>query len=237
MEFSNSVNKQGLVEDIDFLCGTNSSSYPLNDKVRNINQAYQDVVRLIWECCDTWQYDDSNATDIPKVLTTLASGTQEYAVPSTAQKIRRIEVKDVNGNWIKLQPIDYKELGVALPEFLKTDGLPIYYDLVGNYINLYPTPSSTYITEASGMAVYIDRNVSLFTSASTTGVPGFTPQFHRLISLQVALDFEKDPGQRNLFLVEKNQLTEGLKRFYNSREVETRTGIRPSNKRNRRTYE
>jgi len=237
MEFSNSTNKLGLCEDVDFLCGTTTASYPLNDKVRNLNQAYYDVNRLIWECCDNWQYDDSNKTDLPKVMTTLASGTATYTIPSTAQRIHRIEVKDVNSNWLKLKPIDYKDIGISEQEYYKDSGLPVYYDLIGNLIRLYPAPSSVYVIESSGMAVYVDRNVGLFTSASTTASPGFAPQFHRLLSLQASLDFEKDPGQRNLLLAEKQQLTDGLKRFYSTRSVEYKTEIMPAHKRHRRQYE
>ncbi len=239
MNFSNTATSQGICEDVDFLCGTTNTSYPLVDKVRNINQAYHDVTRLIWECSDTWQYDDINKGDIPKVLTTLTGGTKQYAIPSTAQKIQRVEIKDQNGNWVKLSQIDYKDIGIALPEYMETDGLPSSYDLIGNYINLYPTPAATSVTEASGMAVYVDRDVTLFTTASVTaGVsPGFAPQFHRILSLQAALDFEKDPGQKNLFLTEKQNLIEGLKRFYSTRSIEARTEIMPSGKRRRHQYE
>jgi len=237
MEFSNTANSQGLIQDVDFLCRTNSSSYPTVDKVRNINQAYQDITRLIWECSDTWQYDDSNATDIPKVLTTLTGGTKQYAIPTTAQKIQRVEIKDNAGNWTKLEQIDYKDLSVALPEYLETAGLPQYYDLIGNYINLYPTPATTYVTESSGMAVYVDRNVTLFTSASTTASPGFSAPFHRILSLQASIDFENDPNQRGLFMAEKSNLVDGLKKFYNTRSIETRTEIRPSGKKYSRQYE
>jgi len=237
MEFCNPVNGQGLVEDTLFLCGTTTASYPLTDITRNINQAYHNVTREIWDCSDTWQYDDSNNTDIPKVLTTLTGGTHQYAVPTTAQKIERIEIKDINGNWTKLEQINYNDIGVAIPEYFETDGLPVYYDLIGNYINLYPGPAAAYVTTASGMAVYVDRNVTLFTTASTTAVPGFSPQFHRLLSLGAALDFEKDTNHRNLLLMEKTQLTKGLENFYSSRSVEGRTEISPSNKKYHRQYE
>lgn len=237
MEFSNSVNKQGLCEDIDFLCGTTTASYPIPAKVRNINQAYYDVNRLIWESCDTWQYDDSNKTDLPITKTTLVDSQQDYSIPSTAQKVHRVEVKDSAGNWVKLTPIDYEQIGIALPEYFETPGLPSHYDLNGNSIYLYPSPSSAYCTLASGMALYVDRDVTLFTSASTTAAPGFAPQFHRLLSLQAALDFEPDSQQRQLFMAEKSNLVEGLKKFYGSREVEKRTSIRPSGKRHHRIYE
>jgi hypothetical protein len=115
--------------------------------------------------------------------------------------------------------------------------MPIYYDLIGNYINLYPTPATTYVTESSGMAVYVDRDVTLFTSASTTACPGFASQFHRILSLGAALDFEQDVNKRNLFIAEKQQLSEGLKRFYSTRSIEGRTEIKPSGKKYKRQYE
>jgi hypothetical protein len=239
MEFYNATNTAlGLCQDVDFLCGSTTASYPLADKVRNINQAYLDVNRLIWESCDSWQYDDANNTDVPRVITSLTSGTGEYSIPSTAQKIRRIEVKDVNGKWIKLQPIDYQDINyTALPEYLSANGLPIYYDLIGDIISLYPTPSDTYTSTTSAMAVYIDRDVTLFTTASTTSVPGFATPFHRILSLQGAIDFEKDENQKRNFMVQKSDLVAGLKKFYNSREVEKRTTIKPHIKRAHRAYE
>lgn len=237
MEFSNTANSQGLIEDVDFLCGSNSSSYPTVHKTRNINQAYQDVTRLIWEVSDDWQYDDSNATDIPLAYGTLVHSQQNYEFPTDAQKVRRIEIKDVNGEWVKLSPMDYRDVDVALPEFQSDAGLPMFYDMIGRSIFLYPTPSSAYCTLASGMAVYVDRNVTLFTTASTTASPGFAPQFHRILSLQAALDFEKDVNQRQLWLAEKVNLIEGLKKFYGSREVERRSEIRPANKKHFRQYE
>ena len=237
MEFSNSVNKQGLVDDVNFLCGTNTTTYPLADMVRNVNQHYHDVTRLIWESSDSWQYDDSNKTDLPRILTTLVNGQQDYSVPSTAQRIHRIEVKDAAGNWVRLTQLDYKDVGVALPEYMETNGLPVQYDLNGNSIYLYPSPATSYVTMASGMAVYVDRDVTLFTTASTTATPGFASQFHRILSLGAALDFEKDPGQRNLFLAEKQNLTDGLKKFYGSRSVERRSEIRPAGKKHQKQYE
>jgi hypothetical protein len=237
MEFHNFVNKQGLVDDVLFLCQTTTAAYPVTHITRNINQAYHDVTRLIWESSDTWQYDDTNKGDIPKILTTLTSGTSFYAIPTTAQKIQRVEIKDSVGNWVKLKQVDYSDIGIAMPEYYENSGLPVVYDLVGNYINLYPPPGTNEVTLTSGMATYVDRDVTEFTTASTTTVPGFAPQFHRLLSLQAALDFIQDPSQRSLFLGEKQQLSEGLKRFYNSRSVEGRTEIKPAGKRHKRQYE
>ncbi len=236
MEYSNTANSQGIIQDVDFLCGTNSSSYPVADKTRNINHAYHDINRLIWECCDYWQYDDANATAFPISTTTLVHGQQDYSIPSTAQRIRRIEVENLAGDWVKLNPLIEEDIGVALTEYLETAGLPAYYDMVDNSIFLYPKPSSAYCTLTSGLKVYYDRDIIEFTTASTTTIPGFATPFHRLLSLQAAIDFEEDAGRRNLFLIEKQNLVEGLKRFYGKRELEEDTRIRPSGQRRWKQY-
>jgi len=237
MQFSNSTNKSGLIEDVDFLCGTDSTSYPLADKTRNLNQEYHNTTRLIWENTDTWQYDDSNKTDLPIAINTLGQNQQDYSLPSTARKINRVEVLDVNGNYVKLKQIDYKDIGVAMTEYMDIAGMPVVYDLVANSLFLYPAPSSAQCTLTSGLKVYFDRDITEFTTASTTASPGFATQFHRIISLQAAIDFIDDKDKITRLMVEKSTLIDGLKKFYGSRNVERRTEIRPANKKHFRQYE
>ena len=236
MQFSDVTNNQGILQDIDFLAGTTSASYPTKDKTRNINIAYHDVTRLIWECADDWNYDDANATDLPKVLRTLGQASASYQIPTTAQKIERIEIQDANNNWIKLEPIDYSDINVALDEYRGTASQPTHYDLVGNYITLYPAPSSAYVTLSSGMALRVARNVTEFATTATTEVPGFATQFHRLLSIGASLDFEKDASSRNLLLQMQDRLQKGLRKMYSSREVEKRVELKPRSKSRWRQY-
>ena len=240
MLFSNFTNKTGLVEDVDFLCGTTSASYPLVQKVRNINNAYHDVTRMIWEAQDGWQFDDENRTDLPKITTTLTSGTGDYRVPALSTVIRHvkgIDIQDSNGNWSKLQSMDYNDATIAWDELDKTDGMPRYYDLEGGYIRLKPAPSSDYVTTSSGMIVWISRDAVEFTTASTTSIPGFATQFHKILSLSAAIDFTRDASEQRLFVQLKDRLEKGLKEFYNSRNVERRISLRPFNKKFHRQYE
>ena len=240
MLFSNSVNKVGLVEDVDFLCGTTTASYPLVQKVRNINNAYQDVARIIWECQDGWQWDDSNQTDIPKITTTLTAGTGDYRVPalSTAiEHIKGIDIKDENGNWHKLKQIDFNDVNEAWDEYRSTDGLPVEYDLEAGFIRLKPAPAAGSVTVSSGMIVWVSRDAINFTTASTTGVPGFAPQFHRILSLSAAIDFTRDAGEQRLFIQMKDRIEKGMREFYSGRNVERPTRIRPYGKKFKHQYE
>lgn len=230
------MNVTNLKADIDFLCGSTSATYPDADKIRNINIAYQDVARLIWESADGWQYDDSNNTDQPIVRRTLVDNTQEYSIPTTAQRIERIEVMDNAGDWHKLDPIDMHDIDIGLSEWYQTAGLPKYYDLVGQFIRLYPKPASSDVTLVSGMAVYVSRDVTEFGAGATTGEPGFATAFHRILSYAASLDFLRDDNEKQFLALQKQRLEQGLVRFYSKRNNEYKTRIKPAGKKNWRQY-
>ena len=225
-----------LKADIDFMCGSTSATYLDADKIRNINVAYNDVARLIWESAGDWQYDDSNANTLPIAKTTMVHNQQDYSLPSTCQRVHRVEVKNSEGNWTKLKPIDIHDIKIAAPEYFKSPGMPIYYDLVGSSMMLYPTPSSAYATLASGLAVYMDRNVTEFPVTATSTTPGFATTFHRILSYAAALDFAQDNQQRQFLIAQKARLEQGLSRFYGKRGVEFKSTFKPAGRKAWRQY-
>lgn len=224
------MNITNIKSDINFLCGSTSATYPDADKIRNINIAYQDVARTIWESAGGWQFDDSNATTLPIARTTMVHSQQDYSLPTDAQKVEEVVVKDSAGNWNKLRPFDIHDINIAPEEYLETAGLPLYYDTIGRSVMLYPKPSSAYCTLASGLGVYVNRDVTEFSVTASSETPGFATPFHRILSYAVALDFTQDPGQRQVFAVHKDKLEKGLVRFYAKRAVETKSEIKPHGK-------
>lgn len=221
------MNITQLKSDVDFLCGSTSGTYPDADKIRNINIAYQNVATEIWRSADGWQYDDTNQTTLPWAKTTMVHNQQDYTLPSTAQFIHRLEVKDSSGNWTKLRPLDMSDVSIALPEYQETAGIPIYYDLVGRSLMLYPAPSSAYCTLASGLAVYVDRDVIEFPVTATTTTPGFATAFHRILSYAAAIDFVQDKAEKDRLIALKTQLEQNMKNTYSRRNVERPSRIRP----------
>ena len=191
MIFSNSTSKTGIVEDIDYLVGSDSSSYPIEQKTRNINRKYDEVVSLILSCDGRWQWDDTNNTDLPIATTTLVDSQADYNISgSTFLDVTRVEVKDINGNYQLLKPFDQRDItNQSLTEFQETPGMPLFYDKVGDSIVLYPKPSSSYVTNSEGLKVYFQRNASYFTVSDTTKSPGFAAPFHRLLSFGASLDY------------------------------------------------
>jgi len=230
-------NSRGLLPDIDFLCGTTSTSYPTEDKIRNINQSWHEVSRIIREAEYGWQYDDINAADFPIATTTLVHGQQDYELPDGAQGVEKVEVKDDSGDYGKLIQMDWHDIDTAMSEFKETNGFPQYYDLIGDSVFLYPAPSSADVTTVSGLKLYFSRDITELATSATTATPGFATPYHRILSLDAAIMFEQDASQLAKFVDMRDRLTKSMIKFYSSRNVERPRTIRPYSKLRWRQYE
>lgn len=166
-----------------------------------------------------WSYDDANQTDLPQAKTNLVSGTAKYALPATALTVQRVEVMDTNSLWYILNPIT-KEIiaNEGVDEFMKTDGQPVYYRLLGNTIELFPAPN--YSQDVS-LKVYFDRASSDFATSDTTKTPGFASPYHQILPLGMAIDWlkVKQPNTPTLatYIQDYLKLEDAIKKFYNKR--------------------
>lgn len=164
----------------------NSTSYPTSEIVESENRALERIAAIIRNAQGRWQWDDSNQTDLPSATTSISSGIGDYDTDPTHYRISRVEVKDTGGNWVKLVPLDPKDVvDASWRALLEGTGTPQYYDKVGDSLILYPTPD---YSQAASLAVYYERGPNYFTTSDTTKAPGFNPLFHRLLPLWAAYD-------------------------------------------------
>lgn len=233
MQFSDTANKQGLIEDVDFWCDSDSTSYPTADKTRSINHWYHTVATWIWRASGTWEFDDSNKTDLPIAIATLVDGQQDYSIPTDALKILAIEVKDSGGNWARLQPLDKSQLGSTITDFQNNDGLPNSYDVLGRTLLLYPAPASGSVTVSGGLKLHLARTVDNFTAADTTKVPGFAEDYHRVLSMGGAYDFliKRDMDKADRLMAEITKMRSDLTGFYGERHRDMPVKVRPRRER------
>ncbi len=144
-----------------------------------------------------WQVDDSNQTDYPIVMGNLVANQQDYSFDLDADgnqimEIYRIEVKDSNGIYRQLTPIDQSELrGIALTEFMKTAGLPMFYDKTANGVFLYPTPN---YASTQGLKLYVNRTSTYFTVSDTTKKPGIPWIFHEYLAVRPSYYYSLQKG-------------------------------------------
>ena len=215
---------------------TDTSIYPIADFTRAANNWYADVNTWIWQASGEWDYDDTNYIDLPIATADLVNNQQDYSLPTNIQKIDRVEVKDVSGDWHKLIPIDQSELPTtALTEFEEDAGLPIYYDVSGNSLMLYPKPATASVTISQGLKLYFSREIDKFTVSDTTKEAGFLENFHKLISIGSALDF---PAISSEVYTKLSNLIEGgkkdIKQFYGTRNRELKPRINFKYNKNKR---
>lgn len=239
MQFSDTTNSNGLLQDVNFLVGTDATSYPNADKARCINQWYYKVIAWILESDTNWEWDDTNYSNLPRATATLVNAQQDYALPQAAAsgsndttflQLLRVEVLDVGSIWHKLEPISDLEIDQALGEFAKTNGLPRWYRVWANSIFLYPAPDNgVSVTLSGGLRVYFQRTMDEFTATDTTQLPGFAANFHRILSLGAAYDYSIAKGlpQANALRNEIEVFKKELQTFYGQKNREQRVRIRP----------
>lgn len=220
----------------------------------NLNTYIQPAEDRVWskilQADGRWQWDDSNNTDFPIATFTLVSGQQDYAFDPTHLRLIGVSVKNKAGLWSKLLPFDPSDLSTSATdsfvplqnygpnmdraEFLKTAGLPQYYDLLGNSAFLYPPPDNgVSVTLASGGKFYFQRagkhfdyTTSMFTDStgSTSSSPGFNSLYHDLIPLWAAYDYciINIPNLANGYLAEINRKEQQLTLDYSKRDKDER---------------
>ncbi len=228
------------------LVDADTISYPAALLLIRTNTAMEEIARILLEASGRWQWDDRNNVDYPNgvaVLSSLTNGTSAYAIDISLIKIDGVSIKDSAGNYYKLRQFDPEELkrvyGPYLDKtmFLSSTGKPIYYDLVGEYINLYPAPDNgVTVTLTNGLKVYGERTAQLFTSAEVstgTKVPGFASPFHSLISYKAALPYAMKfkPERVQFIMAEIARKSADLSKFYSNRDVDERpimTTMRPA---------
>ena len=237
--YNTTLPHKSLIHEIWALCDTDVNGYPLKDVIRRINASSEELAALIMNADGTWEFDDSNYTDLPVGTGTLIEGQSQYPFASQYLTIERIKVKDKNGEWSILAPIREKELGgEAIEEYFSATGMPTHYDILGGtkaIIKLYPAPTSTSVTLASGLKVHFKRTIKVFTMSNSTTItsgeeddePGFPSPYHILLAYMTAIPFCMSYKQNRVALYEKkkDEMIKDLIKFYSHREVDRKKVI------------
>lgn len=188
-----------IYNEIYALTDTNSTSYPTADILRRVNQKYEEVVGKLIQLDGKWEFDDSNYTDLPVGTATMVNGQQDYSFDVRFLNVIEVEVKDANGNWHKLTPIDKRTKDEAISQYQITAGMPTEYDKIGDSIFLYPSPATGSVTLTNGLKVHYQRTADVFTSAQVstgTKTPGFPSPWHMILaygaSIPYCMTYKKD---------------------------------------------
>lgn len=183
MTFNSDANGQDLVTLLNDLTGMDNNVYSLQAKTRDMNRANRAIWTWIHEAYGGWQYDDKNNTsDFPTAKSDLVSGQTDYSIPTEANTVIGVEVKNTSGVWERLQQLTVEQIQdhQAEAEFNKTASQPRWYRPIGNSIKIYP--ASNYSQTASIRVIY-DRETNSFLPTDTTKTPGFDSVFHEAVAI------------------------------------------------------
>ena len=242
MQFSDPTNRTGIVELLEDLTDTQSSttaSYPIAVKTRDINNALANYSMIAQRSSGSWESDDTNQVDYPIATLNVTSGTQNYSFTIDEQgnqilDIYRVELADANGIFRQLIPLEELNMnGVSLTEFMKTSGTAIYYKKTANGIFLYAPTNYNY---TAGLKIYYSRTPTYFLSTDTTKRAGIPDMFHEYLALRPAYFYwlPKDSQRASLYA---NEITkfEGNERlgisgligeYFANRSRDTKTALK-----------
>lgn len=201
--YNDTTNSQGLIQHIEFLTG--QANLDTGDLARLVNFGLDKYSHIAITGDGRWKFDDTTNTDFPRATANLTSGQQDYELETGYLIIERVEVKNEEGDWRKLTAIDQRDVSGALDEFHETDGDPMYYDVEGSSILLYPAPD---YTQATSLKVYFKRPAVHFDKTDTTSAIGIPSVHAEYLALHAAYNIALKLNLKN-----RNQLREEMVAF------------------------
>lgn len=205
-----------------FLCDANTTSYPASDLLITMNNAYEEVVGKILESDGSWQFDDTNFTTFPRGYKNLVAGQFDYSFDDDMLKIEEVHVLNSAGDYEKLRPIDPRDYQQPLEVEFETNAMPMYYDIDGSSVLIYPAPATGSVITNNGLRVFFRRTADIFTSGQvTTGTkePGFASPWHHILAYKAAIPFcvKFRPKRVGYLTSESNRLMDELINHYTKR--------------------
>lgn len=176
-----SINFTQSVSLLDANVKSNTVSYPIDQKVLDLNLGIDKALNIIFKAGGKWQFDDSNHTDYPIITTDLVKDQRDYSFTVDENNnlildIYKVMVADEDGNYYEIRPVDVQtESGnVGFYDGRDVKGRPIKYDKTGNGIFLDAIPD---YNRTGGLKIYINREASYFTSSDTNKKCGISGLF------------------------------------------------------------
>lgn len=200
MQYSDTTNKSGLLQEVEFWTGlgdgTSTADATLKAQITSrLNRAYDAIMPLLLSYGDKMRWDDTNHTDHPIGTANIVSGTRDYEFLADDNSVSILNITDVMilESSTSTEYKQLKRLTLDMPEALRamspnpTDtGVPWAFLEKDNVVFLYPKPN---YSATSGLKLFFERTADYFTTSDTTQTPGIPAPFHHLLALYASLDW------------------------------------------------
>lgn len=200
-----------------------STAYADAPLLASINSWWETLVGWIEDSSGTWQFADSNNTTLQEATADLPDGTFDIELPTGARILFDVYIKRAtNGEYTRLTQLDRSEVGpgkrfFSIKDIQENDGEPLFYDIEGNTILLYPDVDPEFVIEDEGLLINVSSDVILL--VDDADVPGTIKELHEILAVGAAIDYslakENPTLERNL-----------MRRMYGNPSVRKDKGLR-----------
>lgn len=190
LAFSDTTNQDGILQRIEQELGF-PEDYITGDTTRrtqwagSVNLSVDKALHIVFKADGRWNFDDSNHTTYPILTGNLVDGQRDYSFTADADgnlvlDIDRVFVRESTTDpYYEIFPVDVQtDKESVITQFVdgqNTEGSPYHYDKTATGLFLDPIPDANV---TAGLKVYVSREGSYFTEASTTKTPGFAGLYH-----------------------------------------------------------
>lgn len=227
MQFNPTDKSNSLIAHIDFLLFGNGTvlneDFTLVDRTRGINNAQDEIISEFFKADPNFMWDDTTNVDFPIAYHALEAGVTNIVLPDSSLVINRMRVKDTNGKYVTLEPVNRREL---TDSELEATGTPNKFYKVDNA--LFPVPVPNY-GATDGIELEFQRGANHFATTDTTRSPGFGSQFHSFLSIGASLEYAVGNGMNqkiNALSVMKENMKKAIREHYESRSRDDRPQIK-----------
>lgn len=225
MKFNDTSTLQGLIQECEFNTGLGDTGISgdatmLAHFVRLINGRYHQVITMILDSQDDWDFDDNTITSTYPIATRpLVAGQRDYTFPQASSswqligreggaaassaainplKIKRIDITYDGTNYYRAEAFDAQASGLGLGNDTITDQrfdkTAPKVDVRDNAAWIYPLANASDVSAGAKIRVEFQREPTEFTAASTTAEPGIDEAWHRMIAIGASWDFARAKG-------------------------------------------
>jgi hypothetical protein len=196
------TDKSGIFNEMDEICNSDPNSFPLESKLRRVNNALDRFMTLAFRADGRWSYDDVSQGADPIETQDLVQDQQVYALSdftSEILKLLRVEILKEDSTAIVLRRLKRENIHEALTEYKAESNTPDEYDVFGNSIYLYPPPSYDLGNGNGGLKIYFNRNAVRLTSSDYSEELSIPSLFHSYIARQASIPYliENQKAQKN----------------------------------------
>jgi hypothetical protein len=211
MQFNDTTNKSGIIQQIEQTCKLDDGAISGNSQLlkvftNSINNWVGIVGHWIKQVDGEWGYDDKNHGNMPIEVYSLVDSQFDYGLKAGGEtdmvSVKKVEVHDVaTGEYYDLDY--YDEADRPDNEFGGVKGKPAKYYFNGGSIIFDIKPDTTLVDL---FRVTYDRNESLFASSDTTKTPGFDIKFHPILVYGPSMEWALTLGRAEVVNLCKTML-------------------------------